>query len=618
MKKLIPAYLLIALMTATLAQRAGDHPTAGITSNRTHLNAHMGDFKPPLRLFETIDLAEVASAGSLVAFEGRLLVGETGSPGYAPARYHLYSGQNHAWTVSLPDGFDFLGFGPAYEPAYAAGRVLLGGARWQWQGEPDAVFARMVDASSGATIWENSTVGDTALRSPVVTGNLAIFHGEKQVVAADGATGEIYWQFPNTTESATTFARAPVTVFGDRVYVLGGGEGRLYSLDIRTGDLGWVNEGARGTGIIATEKLVYAGERAIDATSGETAWTIEGVSFALAYGQLFASWREFGHPVGRLRAYRADTGELLWERAEPVIVDLFPMFDPRYFPAYFPVVANNLLCFYNPGEERVRVLDVFTGTLLWSIHAPGLKAMAGADGRLLLLFDKRVESYVPSNEVYFPQVAGGQGITTLLILNNLRSQPAAATIHLVSPDGSPLSMAIDGWDAEVSEVSLVIPAESAAGLQILDGGGFRGGWARVVSDAPLRGTAIFQSRLGEEIQSEVGVADSPPTGVANVRVDSRGDLGTALAIVNTGDEVARLNFRLLDEEGTLVAEEELQLLSQTHMARFFDELFDTPGISLVNFEGTLVLESDIPVSITALRTRQGAFISSYPVGQPVR
>jgi len=220
MRKLVPALVCIAFFNMTFGQRVGDCPTAGFTSNRTYLNAQTKNFRPPLHLLETIDLTEVDRANSLIAFEGRMLISEMGSPMYAPTKYHLYAGHNRLWTVSIPDGFDSLDYGPVYIPAYSSGRVILGGAKWPWNSEPGATFIRMVDSGSGATIWENSTVGDTAFRSPVLTHNLAVFHGEKGVVAADPATGAIFWQYPTTTENAPVFARAPLSVFGNTVYLL--------------------------------------------------------------------------------------------------------------------------------------------------------------------------------------------------------------------------------------------------------------------------------------------------------------------------------------------------------------------------------------------------------------
>jgi outer membrane protein assembly factor BamB len=631
LRRIVPTCVFVGLTAGAIAQRVGDHPTAGVTFNRTHFNAHMGDFGPPLRLIETIDLAEVEDAQSLIAFEGRVLVGEKGYPNEAPAKYHLYSAEGRLWSVSLPDGFLSGGFGPAYEPAYASGRVILGGERWnrtpgELVPEAESVFV-MVDAESGTVIWEASAEGRAARRSPVLTNDLAVFHSEGRVTAAHAATGEVFWRYPATDGPGETgFEGAPVSVYGNRAYVLalGGGRG-LHALDLRTGELLWVNEGAWGPTVIATEKLVYVGDRAIDATSGATAWTIgDGgapygaapASVALAHGRLFATWRVVVDPFWKMLARQADTGDPLWERTKPAPVSLFPIFDTS--AGHFPVVANNLLCFYNRRDQRVRVLDAFTGTLLWSMRKPGVRAMAAADGRLLLLFARRVEVYSPSNEIHLPQVAGGAGLSTLLTLGNPSPRPAAATVFFLDGDGSALLLPVDGADGDVSEVSLTIPAESAAAVRVAEGGGLRTGWARVVSDLPLRGTAVFQARSSGEVEREVAVADAPATGWANVRVDSREDFGTALAVVNVADEPAGLRLRLLDEEGNVAAEGERELPPGAHLARFVGELFDDPGLDLVDFEGTLVLESDMPVSVTALRTRRGAFVSSHPVGRPVR
>jgi len=378
-----------------------------------------------------------------------------------------------------------------------------------------------------------------------------------------------------------------------------------------------------GSNIIPTEKLVYVAGCALDAATGEAAWSVPGSNIALAYGRLYTvSEGKPGKEEGTLWAYDADTGELLWERIEPAFNPIHPIYPPSR-PAYFPVVADNFFYFYNVRSERVRALDTLTGTLVWSVHRPGVQAMAVADGRLLLLFGKKVEVWAPRSEIYFPEVASGQGITTLITLNNLSEKPTTATLSFVAEDGAPLPLPVEGIAGDVSTLTLSLSGHSTKTVQVLDRGEFRGGWARVVSELPLRGTAIFQNRVGEEIVTEAGVADAPPTGSANLHVRGAGTFSTALALANIADETAQLNFRLLDAEGKQVAQQASELPPQAHIARFFNELFDADllaGLQLdwTNFEGSLVIESDLPVSITSLRTKNGYLISSFPVGQPVR
>jgi outer membrane protein assembly factor BamB len=608
MKRLILPILIVALCSMALAQEVGDHPTAGFNFNRTYLHSQLGDVKPPLRLFETIPLTGTSNADTLVVFDGLLLVGEGGSP----TKYHLYSGSNRLWSVNLAGGKPALN----YVPAYANDVVILGGST-------TASIQAVEVSGGGAPRWQNNTVGDASGRYPILTDRLALFHGRNRLVAANALTGATIWQYPNTAQGAAVLAEAPLSLFGNRVYLLDE-QTRLHALDLRTGERMWMTPQAGGDGsnIIATEKWVYINDPstgnfgALDAATGTVVNWVHtypaGRAFApnrgiaLAYGNLYT------FAGNHVAAYSAETGELLWEYADPTpgtvttsVVD-------------HPVIANNVVYYYNRTTGRLRALDAFSGTLIWSIHEPGVRAVAAADQSLYLLLGNSLRVYTPVHEIYMAEVGSGGGITTLVTLNNMSSEPATATAFFLDEEGDALSLPIAGLTGDRSEVSLNIPPFSAAAIQVLERPQFTGGWVGVISDQPLRGTSIFQSRMGGEVVSEVGVGDSPATGFANVYVTQADGFGTALAFANPSNENAFLTFRLLNPAGTEVAViDNLELASLAQRARFFDELF-APGAVPAGFSGTLVMESDVPVSVTAIRTKNGSFISSYPVGQPVR
>ena len=95
------------------------------------------------------------------------------------------------------------------------------------------------------------------------------------------------------------------------------------------------------------------------------------------------------------------------------------------------------------------------------------------------------------------------------------------------------------------------------------------------------------------------------TGLADV-------LSTGVAVVNTAGVQNTITYRLLDGDGVEAAATEDVMEAGTQIARFVDELFsaETAG----GFIGTLVISSDLPFTVTALRTLGGVQLSSYSTG----
>ena len=292
------------------AQNVGDYRTAGSTNARTYFNSDLGNYKPPLKLFETIDLTGVSDAQSLLAFEDFLLVGEGGTN----IEYHVFdrtAGNGLGWTRTFPGNGDLN-----YVPAYAHDIVLLGG--------PATTTVKAVRVSDNALLWEDTQIGAPVGRFPVLTDNLALYHGPNRLVARDATTGTEIWRF------ATTTAEAPISVFGSRVYLLG--ETSLYALDLLTGAEMWnfPNLSGDNASVIATEKRVFVNDPgnsnfyAINAATGSAEWNNQvadatfatNPALALAYDRLYAFVAQ-GNPGANIKAYDPDTGNLLWEALDP-------------------------------------------------------------------------------------------------------------------------------------------------------------------------------------------------------------------------------------------------------------------------------------------------------------
>jgi outer membrane protein assembly factor BamB len=608
MKKIWTILVLLSLSTIiTLAQNVGDQATAGFSNQRTYLNSDAGKLKPPFVKLDTIDLSSVITeaAESLAVFENLVLVGEGGDP----TSYSL-RGETDLWTATV-SGID----APLdYVPAYSNDIVLLGG--------PATSTVKAVRVSSGLTVWEDTSVGSATGRYPILTDNMAIYHGESAVVASDATTSQVFWRHDTTT------AEAPLALYGRQVYLLQKG-GILQALDLRsvgTASVLWVTAvpvGSDGSSIIATEKYVFVSDpvagtvTAVSTADGSVIWTRNFSTFgkptiALAYDQLLVFYGV--DQQVRVGAYDPDTAGLIWDIADSEVAE---------GTAEYGLVANNVVYFYNTATNRVRALDAFSGKLLWSIHQEGVHGLTVASNFFLVLTATQLDIYDASNTIYLAQIADGQGASTLITVNNLAATTNDVTVSFFDSEGEPLEIEVLGEAGAASSVKRTIPANGSVGIQTLGiSDPLVTGWATAVGEKRVSGAAIFQFGVEGDLLFEAGVLDSPASGQSNVlasRFETAAlrEVSTGVAIANPLDETAnvKVTFQRVSPS-TLVVEEELQLESHHHEDLFVQELF--PDEAILGSEGTLIITSDIPVVVTALRTQGGYQMSSYPVGQPVR
>lgn len=612
MKKVFAAFVLISAISAGFGQRAGDYRTAGHDNARTSLHVHAGELRPPLELLTTVPLGGETDAESFIVFEGDILAGASGTP----VRYTLVNAATGTakWQRTMaPSALPLR-----YVPAYANDIVIMGG--------PATTTVQAVRASTGDVLWSDSSVGSALGRHPVITDNLAVYHGNNAVAARNATTGAEFWRVTTTT------AEAGLAVFGKRVYFAGGG-GSLQARDIFDGSLVWEAGGVAGNGstIVASEGRVFVSNpiadvlTALDSRTGTPVWSVAASNFgtpglALAYNHLIAFLTEDDAAV--VRAFDPETGVVLWTIADaPPNVTVGP--PPSAGAPNHVVVANNVVYFFNDSSHRIRAIDAFTGVLLWSIRQPGVRGLGVAEGFLLALLENGLQVYAPVRRVFFAQVADGEGATTLLALNNLEDQETSVRVDFFDDSGNPLLMGIVGEAMETSTVELSIAAQETARLET-DGTRptLTGGWAVATSSGRIAGASIFQTGDGVEILFEAGVGDAAATGVATVFVAREenatdGEFNTGVAIANPSDEEATVTIEFRRElPSQLVTSTTIALPPNGHIAQFLHELFAASAV--LGSQGTLVITSDLPVAITALRTQNGFQMSSYPVGQAVR
>lgn len=676
MRKYFSLLLFCSMAVWGSAQNVGDLYTASFDGQRTGLNSNMGNLTVPIKVIRAVPLpAAVVNPQTILPFEntGTSVISPRPGQSVVVLGDITAAGNAHYFIFGVltpgsdpmcppPDSpgcvvtiFD-MDLGPSnvldYVPSYAEDIVLLGGAA------TSAIKAVNIASMPDATLaWSDPDVGETVGRDPFVSGNLALYHGSGKVAAREADSGIVLW------EVSATAAEAPLAMQGERVYYLGL-DGAVNALNSADGSTVWTSPVlglGDGSSIISTEKYIFlSGEGtvgALDARDGSgPVWSVAlpgtlatNPGIALAYGQLFVFQSDNGSGRAEIRSYNPDcnpgcgpgTGQLLW-----TATDDSPGLD-------YAAVANNQIWYYNSGSGRVRVRDAFTGDLLWSISRPGLRSLALSDELVLFVTpiaagagasargaasSWQVEVLKPSDQLFFAQMANGEGQSTLIALSNIGNSEIPGTVNFFDNDGNPLALPVDGVVGDTDTVPFSVSPQGSVFIQTLGGDMLQSGWISVTPACEgtpgmpgfnpfarcpdLRGSSLFQFSDAGAVLFEAGVRQSPPTGqaviaaqLAEVPTPQGGTqvLSTGVAIANPADETANITLTLTDSSGTEVGVTDLPLAPGEHLARFIEELFpDDVGDS---FQGTLLVESDMPVIITALRTGGGFQLSSFEVGQ---
>ncbi len=225
----------------------------------------------------------------------------------------------------------------------------------------------------------------------------------------------------------------------------------------------------------------------------------------------------------------------------------------------------------------------------------------------------------PLFTTYLAQVADGAlpngGLRTDILIANLSNTTANGSLAIIGDNGDPVEVTLNGTAA--SSFNLAIPPQ---GLRRFTSSGTSQppvqGYARIQTDVPVDGLAIFQIlNAAGNPTSEAGVGSSTAfsESVAAVVRQVQGTIDSGLAVANVGDETATVTAQLLAPTGAVVATNNtfFSIPAHTHTATFLPTLFPTVP---ADFQGTLVLSSSQPLTVTVLRTASGLVLSSLPVG----
>lgn len=356
-----------------------------------------------------------------------------GSAARAMPHLALSAQPQRIWSASIGSG-DSRRARIATAPVVAGGKIFAIDSRNQ---------LTALAAGSGGQIWQISLA--PAGESADATSGGGLAHGDGKLFAATGfgelvainpASGGVLWR--QRFDGPVTGAPA---VVGNTVYVAGR-DGAAWAVNAADGKLKWVQPGLRqNAGIlgglapaIGDRRIVLpysAGQvRALDLAKGEPVW--QGAVAGQRLGRAVAYISELtGDPVihggrvyvgsasGRVAAFRADTGVMLWEAREGAMGPVWP-------------VGNAV--FLVSDEGRLVRLDAASGETIWAkpmglftrdrvkrqrdvvahygpVLAGGRLVVASSDG-LVRFFapDSGAELGViemPSGAVAAPAVAGG-------------------------------------------------------------------------------------------------------------------------------------------------------------------------------------------------------------------
>ncbi len=210
-------------------------------------------------------------------------------------------------------------------------------------------------------------------------------------------------------------------------------------------------------------------------------------------------------------------------------------------------------------------------------------------------------------------LGGGGGLRTNILVANLTDTTATGQLLLFGDDGQPLELSLNGQTG--SEFDLTVPPNSVRAFRTgADSTPPVAGYASVVTNVPTSGVGIFQIVNADgSIVSEAGVESTAARHrvLSTVTRDGAIGLDSGVAVANVGERAATAVAQLLDTNGDTVANNTnfFALGPGEHRAAFLGDIF--PGLP-ADFEGTLLIISDTPLAVVALRTVQGLVQSSLP------
>lgn len=344
-----------------------------------HFVRKQGDVQTMLRytyINKSIETASIANDACTMTSDEKIPVSVNTYNAVAPAIRVTYScvvdGNTVLPETQLTQNTDWNWSGMAKLPADCKGKRIFITAKALFNNGETAisrssfVYQPEEIGKTPRLAWTRNVNANLYFSSPVVAGGKVYvasldedLKGEGAIFALDAKTGELQWRYPVRNSIKNTIAVDEGTVFAQDA------EGYLYAIDSQTGKLKWDKKmDVAGLpvlvdGLTAANGIVYAGSGkafgAYNGKTGDAVWLNKGwpqgeattSTPLLANGVVIsgANWRGF-------YGNDAQTGELLWK------LDKDGITDRGATPAY----DGNLL--YVTSRQSLFIIDCHSGEVI--------------------------------------------------------------------------------------------------------------------------------------------------------------------------------------------------------------------------------------------------------------
>ena len=202
----------------------------------------------------------------------------------------------------------------------------------------------------------------------------------------------------------------------------------------------------------------------------------------------------------------------------------------------------------------------------------------------------------PQPVLIFPQIISGGGFGSEVILTNPESSPDRGMVVFFNSDGSEMELLIEG--ERLSRIPFRLAPGGTLKLQPVGEGKLQAGYAAVHSEMPdsqLTGSLIYLWN-----GQEVSLAGSRLSKEYHVFTEQTQQTSTGLALVNAGQSPLNVLLTLLDGEGEVFEEKQIQLQGREQKAEMLGNLFPE---TLPAFHGSLHARADDHLALIGLRLR---------------
>ena len=206
------------------------------------------------------------------------------------------------------------------------------------------------------------------------------------------------------------------------------------------------------------------------------------------------------------------------------------------------------------------------------------------------------------------QFAEGPEVGSQVTATNFTDREVTVRLELYDDQGNVLESDLNGPGGPERIVQLEphqIARWSQGGPKLSGAAETKVGWALLFADQPLLGHILFTGPAGF-----AGVLGREPGASFLIPVELSGNQNSGIAVANASRSVSTVMIRLRDEDGTQIADTEIELEPLGHRALFLDQLF--PDLDLQSFIGSLEGSADQLTAAMAILQRDSSQLATLP------